>query len=71
MSDEITSTDRRKLYKVRLTPGGEEYLVEASGAVNAQQKGIGLAALDGVDWHGLDVSPASENDITDYYGEEE
>lgn len=70
---EITSTDRRLLYRCEFTPGGEVYLIEAGNAVAAQQKAIGHAGLDGVQFTGADIFLASENDITDYYhdGEEE
>lgn len=73
MADQYTSTDRRLLYKVRFTPGGEEYLVEAGNAQTAHQKGLGHAALDEIRHNGCDVMLADENDITDYYtdGEEE
>lgn len=71
MKDEITSTDRRLLYRVSLSPGGEVYYIEAGNAIAAQQKGIGHAALDDVEWSGMHVDLASENETTDYYGDEE
>ena len=71
MPDVFTSTDRRILYKVRFTPGGETYFVEAGGAVAAHQKGLGHAALDGVRHTGADVTHATENEITDFYMDEE
>lgn len=72
MPDEITSTDRRKLYKVVFVPSRNIYFVEASGAAMAQQKGIGLAVLDGVEkWTGIDVHRASEAEMAQFYGERE
>jgi hypothetical protein len=71
MRTEFTSTDRRLLYKVVLSPHGETYFVEAGNAMTAHQKGIGHAALDEVRYTGMDVYLASENEITDFYGDEE
>ncbi len=71
MGDEVTSTDRKIVYKIRLSPNGEEYMVEAGSAVSAHQKGMGLAALDEVYYNSMQVFKASENDITDFYGHDE
>lgn len=71
MADEITSTDRRLIYKIQLSPNGEVFLVEANSATDAHQKGMGLAALENLYWNGMDVNRATENDITDYRGDEE
>lgn len=64
MSDQITSTDRALAYVVRFTPGGERFIVLAGNAVTAQNKGIGLATLHGVNTNrGIDVYAATEDDL--------
>lgn len=64
MGDQITSTDRSLAYVVRFTPGGERFIVLAGNAVTAQNKGIGLATLQGVNTQrGIDVYAATEDDL--------
>lgn len=71
MADEVTSTNRKVVYKIRCAPGGEEYLVEAGGAVAAHQIGMGRAVEDDVYYNSMQVYRASENEITDFYGHDE
>lgn len=71
MPDSITSTDRRLMYKVTFIPGDETFFVEAGSAPDAFIKAAREAASDGVEWTGADTETASENDLTDYWGEEE
>lgn len=68
MADQFPNA--KKLYRVRFETrnGPVDYFVEAGGAVRAHQMGEGLAALDGLDHRGaIDVEPATEKEITDYY----
>lgn len=76
MADEITSTDRKLLYKVRFTPGGETYYVEAGNAQTAQGLGIGHHIVNAlpnavVEWTGIDVERASKKETELYYEPQE